>query len=163
MRITRFSDIGLRVLIYLDCAGMQRAPVTMAEIATQFDIPVNHLVKVVGQLSRTGWVLATRGRNGGLRLAADPTQLRIGTVLRELEGETELVDCEGSGCRLRHDCRLRDALKAGVRAFYAAMDSVTLADITADSTGEQIVRMHRSFLHLDSAPPFQPRPALLQA
>jgi Rrf2 family nitric oxide-sensitive transcriptional repressor len=153
MRITRFSDIGLRVLIYLECASANRAPVTMAEIASQFDIPVNHLVKVVGHLSRTGWVLATRGRNGGLRLAADPAQLRIGAVLRELEGETELVDCEGSGCSLRSDCRLRDALKTGMRAFYAAMDSITLAQITASSTGEQIVRMHRTFLQRDSAMP----------
>ncbi len=151
MRLTRFSDIGLRVLIYLERAGAQRAPVTMAEIATQFEIPVNHLVKVVGHLSRTGWVLATRGRNGGLRLAADPAQLRIGVVLRELEGESELVDCDANGCSLRDDCRLRDALKAGMRAFYAAMDSVTLAQITASSTGEQIVRMHRSYLQQDSA------------
>jgi Rrf2 family nitric oxide-sensitive transcriptional repressor len=145
MRITRFSDIGLRVLIYLKCASAARAPVTMAEIATQFDIPVNHLVKVVGQLSRTGWVLATRGRNGGLRLSADPAALRIGVVLRELEGETELVDCEGSRCSLSMDCRLRDALKAGLRAFYGAMDSYTLSDVTEGGTGEQVVRMHRMF------------------
>lgn len=163
MRLTRFSDIGLRVLIYLEGASANRAPVTMAEIATQFDIPVNHLVKVVGHLSRTGWVLATRGRNGGLRLAADPAQLRIGVVLRELEGETELVDCDGGGCTLRSDCRLRDALKAGMRAFYAAMDGVTLAQISASSTGEQIVRMHRTFLQQDSMPPRQEHAQLLQA
>jgi Rrf2 family nitric oxide-sensitive transcriptional repressor len=163
MRLTRFSDIGLRVLIYLERASANRAPVTMAEIATQFDIPVNHLVKVVGHLSRTGWVLATRGRNGGLRLAADPAQLRIGVVLRELEGETELVDCDGSACTLRGDCRLRDALKAGMRAFYAAMDSVTLAQITASSTGEQIVRMHRSFLQQDAMPLRQDSALLMQA
>jgi Rrf2 family transcriptional regulator, nitric oxide-sensitive transcriptional repressor len=151
MRLTRFSDIGLRVLIYLHCAGDKRAPVTMAEIATQFDIPVNHLVKVVGHLSRTGWILATRGRNGGLRLAADPSSLLVGVVLRELEGEAELVDCEGSGCRLRADCSLRDALKAGMAAFYSAMDGYTLADIAGSSTGEHVVHMHRTFLQQDGA------------
>lgn len=151
MRITRFSDIGLRVLIYLERAGADRGPVTVAEIGAQFDLPVNHLVKVVGRLSRAGWILAIRGRNGGLRLSADAGQLRIGTVLRELEGEAELVDCEGTKCRLSADCRLRDALAAGMRAFYGAMDSYTLADVTRSSTGEQIVHMHRMYIQHGSA------------
>ncbi|HAV37025.1 MAG TPA: BadM/Rrf2 family transcriptional regulator, partial [Massilia sp.] len=56
----------------LERAGERPHPVTVAEIATQFDLPLNHLVKVVGHLARAGWVRATRGRNGGLRLAADP-------------------------------------------------------------------------------------------
>ncbi len=146
MRLTRFSDIGLRVLIYLARAGEERGPVTVAEIATQFDLPVNHLVKVVGHLARAGWIVATRGRNGGLRLVAHARQLTIGVVLRELEGNAELVDCEGTSCRLSADCMLRDALRAGMQAFYAAMDRYTLAQLTEGRTGEQIVRMHRMFL-----------------
>lgn len=145
MRLTRFSDIGLRVLIYLERVGHSQAQVTVAEIAAQFDVPVNHLVKVAGHLTRAGWVTATRGRNGGLRLSADPATLRIGTVLRELEGEAELVDCIGTSCALAGDCAVREALKAGMRAFYEAMDRYTLAQMTQGATGEQIIRMHRSF------------------
>ncbi len=146
MRITRFSDIGLRVLIYLAGADQQRAPATVAEISKQFDIPANHLVKVVGQLARAGWIQALRGRKGGLRLQADPQSLRIGTVLRELEGDAELVDCEAQRCRLSKDCLLRAALAAGLRAFYDAMDRYTLADVSGGIVGEQIITMHRDFL-----------------
>lgn len=146
MRLTRFSDIGLRVLIYLARAGEDRGPVTVAELATQFGVPANHLVKIVGHLNKVGWVKATRGRNGGLRLATDAAALRIDAVLRELEGDTELADCEGSDCVLRQDCRLRGALATGMRAFYDAMNGFTLAQITDGSTGEQIVRMHRRYL-----------------
>jgi Rrf2 family nitric oxide-sensitive transcriptional repressor len=146
MRLTRFSDIGLRVLIYLERAGERPHPVTVAEIGAQFDIPLNHLVKVVGQLAKLGWIKATRGRKGGLRLAADPATLTIGQVLRKLEGEEdELVDCEGTDCALKLDCQLRGMLRAGMRAFYEAMDRYTLADATAGGTGEQVVRMHRMF------------------
>lgn len=150
MRLTRFSDIGLRVLMYLAQADTQRAPATVAEIANQFDIPINHLVKVVAQLSRKGWILATRGRRGGLNLAVDARKLKIGAVLRELEGDTELVDCEAQNCRLSHDCRLRGALAAGQRAFYDAMDKFSLADIVQGSTGEQIIVMHREFVSSSS-------------
>lgn len=132
--------------MYLAQADAQRAPATVAEIANQFDIPVNHLVKVVAQLSRKGWILATRGRKGGLNLAVDARQLKIGVVLRELEGDTGLVDCEAQNCRLSFDCRLRGALAAGQRAFYDAMDKFSLADIVQGSTGEHIIVMHREFI-----------------
>lgn len=146
MRLTRFSDIGLRVLIYLARAGERSVPVTIAEIASQFDLPVNHLVKVVGELGRHGWIQATRGRNGGLRLQVLPASLKIGAVLRKLEGEAELADCSGQSCRLSPDCILRGALAEGLRAFYDAMDRYTLADVTKGSTGQQVVRMHREFM-----------------
>jgi Rrf2 family nitric oxide-sensitive transcriptional repressor len=44
------------------------------------------------------------------------------------------------------DCQLRGMLRAGMRAFYDAMDRYTLAHATAGNTGEQVVRMHRMFL-----------------
>ena len=161
MRLTRFSDIGLRVLIYLERAGERPHPVTVAEIGKQFDIPLNHLVKVVGQLAKLGWVQATRGRNGGLRLAADPATLTIGQVLRKLEGEdNELVDCDGTGCALKLDCQLRGMLRTGMQAFYNAMDRYTLAHATAGNTGEQVMRMHRMFWDggaaKDSLPALEP-------
>lgn len=151
MHLTRFSDIGLRVLIYLSRAKAERAPATVAEIALQFELSTHHLVKVVGHLGRAGWLQATRGRRGGLRLSVDPALLQIGTVLRELEGDAELVDCEAQACRLKQDCVLRGALQVGLDAFYTAMNAYTLADISGGATGEQIVRMHRNILHTSAA------------
>src|SRR5947209_2285409 len=144
MRLTRFSDIGLRVLMYL-ARESRPLSVTVAEVAVQFDIPHNHLVKVVGAMAKLGWIDATRGRNGGIRLAANPDEIRIGSVLRALEGDMEAVDCEGIGCRLAGDCSVRYALRRGVEAFYNAMDEYTLAQIVRGSTGEHIVTMHRNF------------------
>lgn len=145
MKLTRFSDIGLRVLMYL-AKETRSSAVTVAEVAVQFDVPHNHLVKVVGALAKMGWIDAVRGRNGGIRLAVAPEKLHIGVVLRVLEGDTELVDCEGLGCRLSGDCVLRNALRVGVEAFYDAMNQYTLADIIGGNVGEQIVHMHRTFL-----------------
>lgn len=146
MRVTQFSDIGLRVLIYLAKADEDRAPATISEIAMQFDIPNNHLVKVVGHMARIGWIQATRGRNGGIKLFVPPEELRIGTVLRELEGDAELVDCEAKRCGLSQDCMLRNALNIGLKAFYDTLNQYTLADMVVGRTGEKIVLMHRAFL-----------------
>jgi Rrf2 family nitric oxide-sensitive transcriptional repressor len=145
MRLTRFSDIGLRVLMYL-AREPRTTSVTVAEVAAQFDIPHNHLVKVVGAMAKRGWIDAMRGRHGGIRLAMNAADIRIGVVLRALEGDNEAVDCEGIGCRLAGECALRDALRRGVEAFYNAMDEYTLAQMVGGNTGEHIIKMHRSFL-----------------
>ncbi|TMS58480.1 Rrf2 family transcriptional regulator [Imbroritus primus] len=145
MRLTRFSDIGLRVLMYL-ASDARTTPVTVAEVAQQFAIPHNHLVKAVGALAKLGWVDATRGRHGGIRLGIAAEQLHIGTVLRALEGDDEVVDCQGLDCALSGDCLLRHALRAGQDAFYATMNRYTLRDIVGAGTGAQIIRLHREFL-----------------
>lgn len=145
MRLTRFSDIGLRVLMYL-ARSERDQPITVAEVSAQFDLPHNHVVKVVGALVKLGWVDATRGRNGGIRLGVAAASLGVGTVLRALEGDKEAVDCEGFECQLADDCFLRHALREGLAAFYTAMNRYTVAQLVGAGTGEKIVQLHRTFL-----------------
>lgn len=151
MRLTRFSDIGLQVLMYLCRESREEMSVTVAEIAFQFNVPHNHVVKVVGRLAKLGALQATRGRNGGIRLAKPSSEIRIGQILRELEGSAELADCEAQQCGLKGGCILRGALAVGLNAFYEAMDRYTLEDITGGKTGEQIVHMHRNYLQMATA------------
>lgn len=126
-------------------ASEQRTPaVTVAEVAQQFAVSHDHLVKVVGAMVKLGWLAATRGRNGGIQLRVAADSLRIGTVLRALEGDNEVVDC--STCPLASDCILRSALRVGVDAFYDAMNRHTLADLVRGNSGIQIIRLHRQFL-----------------
>lgn len=152
MQLTRFSDFGLRVLMYLARQEERTLPVTIGEIAEQFGVPHNHLVKVVNRLGKLGWVSATRGRHGGLRLAAAPDALRLGQVLQGLEEVTELIDCDNPPCVLDGRCLLKAALNAGLAAFYAKMDEYTLADVCAKRTGEAIITLHRQFLAQQERP-----------
>jgi Rrf2 family nitric oxide-sensitive transcriptional repressor len=145
MQLTRFSDLGLRVLMYL--ARVEREdPVTNAEIAEQFHVPHNHVIKVVNRLGKLGWVATQRGRNGGLRLSVSPDALRLGHALRSLEGTTQIVDCNDPPCVLRIGCLAKSALDAGLQAFYAKLDEYTLADICAARTGSQLITLHRKFV-----------------
>jgi Rrf2 family nitric oxide-sensitive transcriptional repressor len=145
MQLTRFTDFGLRVLMYLSQHD-RPTPVTIAEIAGQFGVPHNHLIKVVNRLGKVGWVTTLRGRNGGLRLALPPEQLKLGQVLRDLEEATELIDCNDPPCPLDGRCLLKAALDAGLTAFYQAMDRYTLADVCRKQTAATIIQLHRNFL-----------------
>ena len=144
MQLTRFTDLGLRVLLYLTHKERDTF-VTIAEIAEQFEVPHNHLIKVVNRLGKLGWIVATRGRNGGLNLVCDPRRLSLSTIIQGLEGTTQLIDCASPPCALKSGCQLKSALDIGLRAFYASLEKVYLADMVKTPTGEKIVKLHRDY------------------
>ncbi|TXI44435.1 Rrf2 family transcriptional regulator [Methylophilus sp.] len=143
MQLNKFTDIGLRVLMYLSQSRFDQQ-VTIDEIATTFDLPRNHLIKVITRLNKLGWIKATRGRNGGLELNPESLQLRIGDILRELENTTELINCEKPVCRFHGGCLLKDALQTGLESFYAHMNQHSLFDIVNNNTREKIIAMHKT-------------------
>ncbi|MCT4780421.1 MULTISPECIES: Rrf2 family transcriptional regulator [Exiguobacterium] len=128
MRITQYTDYGLRVLIYL---GLHREEITpMPTIANHYGISSNHLMKVTQQLTKLGYVESTRGRTGGLRLAKDPADINIGQVVREME-PMEIVDCfsaEGR-CVIEPGCHLKGILGRALRAFLKELEQHTLAEL----------------------------------
>jgi Rrf2 family transcriptional regulator, nitric oxide-sensitive transcriptional repressor len=151
LQLTRFSDIGIRLLMYL--AAQQRAtpPVTVAEVATQFKVPRNHLVKVAGLLAKHGYITTLRGRMGGISLAREPANIQIGAVLRVLEGKNEVIACEALECGLNRGCGFRSVLKDALEDFYHKLDQYSLADITSGEPKAEIIRMQASFVRIKAA------------
>lgn len=134
MQLTRFTDVSLRVLMHLARLAPGQSATTQ-EIAAQYNVPYNHLNKVVHHLSKAGWVAASRGRGGGLRLAVPPQELRIGAVARSTEPPGDVIDCFTQACPLRFACALKCALDEAQRAFYAKLDEYTLADVAGQEQG----------------------------
>ncbi len=146
MQLTQFSDIGLRLLMYLANERRVTPAITLAEVANQFNIPKNHLAKVAAKLVKHGWIEAIRGRAGGLRLAMEPSNINLGQVLRMLEGHPEVIDCGKLNCRLRNGCELKTLLENAYAAFFNTLDRQTLADVTNGLANKEIVVMHKSFM-----------------
>lgn len=144
MQLTRFADLGLRVLMYLTQERAQ-VPVTNAEIASQFQVPHNHVIKVVNKLGKLGWVETQRGRGGGLRLAVSAESLRLGDVLRGLEPTHSLVDCDTPPCVLRQRCSVKSALDQALAAFYLSLNEHTLAALCRNRTANVLVMLHRKY------------------
>jgi Rrf2 family transcriptional regulator, nitric oxide-sensitive transcriptional repressor len=133
MRLTTFTDYSLRVLIYLGTHSDQQAAV--GEIALAYGISKNHLMKVILFLADEGYVVTARGKGGGVRLRLDPERIRIGDIVRKSEADSVLVECyspETSECRIERSCLLRGAFQKAVQAFYAVLDTYTLADLVTN-------------------------------
>jgi Rrf2 family nitric oxide-sensitive transcriptional repressor len=129
MRLTAFSDYALRVLMY--AAARDGRLITIDETAGVYGISRAHLMKVVNQLTRAGFLKAVRGRSGGVALARTPVKIRLGDVLRATEPDFALVECFSSGnqCLISPRCRLRGALNEALAAFIGTLDRYTLADL----------------------------------
>ncbi|MEU2838428.1 Rrf2 family transcriptional regulator [Streptomyces sp. NPDC007076] len=144
MRLTRFTDVALRVLMRLAVAENADPPTTR-EVAATMQVPYTHAAKVVAKLQHLGLIEARRGRGGGLSLTGAGRSASIGELVRELEGPGDVVECEGATpCPLRSACRLRGALRRAEEAFYASLDPLTVADLVASPTGPLLIGISRS-------------------
>ncbi|WP_018410394.1 RrF2 family transcriptional regulator [Methyloversatilis thermotolerans] len=143
MHITQHTDYALRVLIHLAANAHRLA--TIQEISDCFDISRSHLMKVVNQLVRLGFVEGVRGKGGGLRLARAPVDIGIGDVIRQMEAGFALVECQGedSRCLLTRDCRLKGVLDRALAAFLAELDRSTLADLIGPAERKALQLLHR--------------------
>lgn len=141
MQINKFTDLSLRVLMYLANEAPDHV-ITISEIAEKFDAPRNHLIKVVTNLNKLGYIQATRGRNGGLKLAKSCADIRLGTVLQLLE-HGSLIDCNHPVCPIRGVCNLKHILDKGLHMFYREMNQYTLKDILDTQTETALIALHR--------------------
>jgi len=127
MRLTRYTDYAMRVLLYLGARADRLC--SIAEVSRAYGISQNHLMKVVNDLARQGYVESVRGRFGGIRLGHPPEAINVGAVIRHTEDDFDLVDC--GSCIIAPACGLTGALHEALAAFMAVLDGYTLADLLA--------------------------------
>jgi Rrf2 family transcriptional regulator, nitric oxide-sensitive transcriptional repressor len=125
VKLTRYTDYALRVLIYVGLRSDTQ--VSIREMASRYDISENHLMKVVQDLGRAGFLITSRGRGGGVRLGRTSESIRIGDVVRLTELDFDIADCES--CSLSGKCRLTSIFTDATGAFLAVLDRYTLADV----------------------------------
>lgn len=132
MQLTKFTDLGLRVMMRL-AVSPEGVGLTTGRVAEEMAIPYTHTTKVVLRLKELGMIEARRGRGGGLTITERARGTSVGWLTRRLEGDDEVVTCEGgTPCPLRHGCALRGALLRAQDAFYASLDTITVADLVRE-------------------------------
>lgn len=132
MQLSRFTDLSLRVLLYLAQKPPGHPRVTMREIARFYRVSHEHLRKVVHRLAMEGYLATTQGRRGGVRLGRSASEINIGEVVECMERDLSIVDCAAQQCVLKGPCTLKHALSIAGAAFVEELRRVTLADLVAD-------------------------------
>jgi Rrf2 family transcriptional regulator, nitric oxide-sensitive transcriptional repressor len=133
LKLTAYTNYALRTLMF--CALHPGQLVRMEDVSDAYGISRAHLLKAARQLGQLGYLKNVRGRSGGVRLGRAPEEIVIGEVVRQTEGDLELVECfnpETNTCPLIGACKLSILFRAGLGAFFAELDKVTLADMVTN-------------------------------
>ena len=104
MKLTLFTDYSMRVLLYLGAQPDRLC--SIGEVAQAYRVSQNHMMKVVNQLVRQGYVESVRGRSGGIRLGRAAEDINLGALIRAT-----------------------GVLGEALGAFLAVLDRYTLADM----------------------------------
>ncbi len=136
MHLTAYTDYSLRVLIYLGI--QQHRLATIGEISETYGISANHLMKIIHNLGKLGYIDTIRGRAGGIKLAGKPKEVNLGQLVRQVEPDFAIVDCfdpkRRSGCLISPACRLQLVFDKAVQGFLNVLDQHTLADLLQNPT-----------------------------
>jgi Rrf2 family nitric oxide-sensitive transcriptional repressor len=130
VQLSLHADYALRLLIYL--GTHPGAIATTRDVSLAYGISKHHLVRVGQTLRAHGYVELVPGRAGGIRLARDPADIRLGDVVTDTEPHLRLVECFDAAtntCPIIDTCGLRTPLQGATRAFIASLNERTLADL----------------------------------
>ncbi|MEN3942777.1 Rrf2 family transcriptional regulator [Prosthecobacter sp. SYSU 5D2] len=138
MRLSLFTDYSLRVLIF---GAVKEGPFPLHEVADAYNVSRHHLVKVVNNLTKQGYLNTRRGRGGGIELAMKPEDIQIGKLVRGTETSSPLVECfdlKTNTCPIHSCCGLKGAMSQALGAFYGTLDRYTLQDILGGGRKESL-------------------------
>lgn len=134
MRLTRFTDYSLRVLIYLGQNNGSR--VTIQQISDAYDISKNHLMKVVSNLTRLNLVVAQRGPGGGIQLNRPANEIGLDEIIGTTEKHLQNIHSadEVHPDEATADSQLDSILRHALQAYVAELKHFTLADVLTPET-----------------------------
>lgn len=150
MKLTSYTNYAMRSL---QLAAI-KAPdlVRVDDVAKIHKLSRPHIMKIVHELGKAGYLETVRGRGGGFRLARDAKDIIVGDVVRMTEGPLDIVECfnpDTNTCPLMGICILSRKMQEATAAFMAVLDDLTIADI-ASNRGQLLERI--APLDVPSAP-----------
>lgn len=127
MQLNKFTDYALRILMYV--SQPREMLYTIAELAERLEVSENHAVKIVHFMAKQHWIITTRGKGGGIRLAPSTLELSLGYIVRCLEQDQPLVNCHTPPCVLVANCQLKSILNQALAQFYDNLDQFKFKDV----------------------------------
>ncbi|MCM8760520.1 MAG: Rrf2 family transcriptional regulator [Candidatus Omnitrophica bacterium] len=135
MKITYKGDYALKAIfqLALHYGKSDECVMSISEIAKLGDMPVKFLEQILLALRRGGFVKSRRGVKGGFLLARHPKEIKVGEVIRFMEGPIEPIACvekeSYKGCKDVAGCIFRDIWKEVKNSVCAIVDALTFEDL----------------------------------
>ena len=131
MKITYKGDYAIKTIMDL-ASHYSRSPVTIHDLSARADIPVKFLEQILLDLKRGGFVESRRGKTGGYFLNKSPDKIRLGEIVRFIDGPIEPVSCVNpryKGCRDIKSCVFKSIWEQVTASTAKIIDNITFEDL----------------------------------
>jgi len=131
MKITYKGDYALKAVLDL-ALHYDTGVVTIHDLAERIDAPIKFLEQILLDLKRGGFVESRRGKVGGYLLAKMPRDVRLGDVIRFMDGPIEPIGCvekNYSACRDVKSCIFRKIWQEIAQANVKKVDNISFEDL----------------------------------
>ena len=131
MRLTYKGDYALKTILDL-ALHYRKNPVTINDLAKRADIPTKFLEQILLDLKRGGFVVSRRGKVGGYLLARAPSEIKLGEVIRFIDGPIEPIACVDKnykGCNDINKCVFRSIWQQITELNSKITDNITFEDL----------------------------------
>jgi Rrf2 family protein len=133
--LTQKAKYALRALVVLADAQSE-GPLPIPQVAERARAPHKFLEAILLELRRGGVLRSTRGKAGGYALAMAPAAIRLGTVIRIVDGPLALIPCASltayrpcSDCPDPEACAIRRLMRQVRDATAAILDDATIEEL----------------------------------
>jgi Rrf2 family protein len=131
LRFSKRADYGLMAVHYI-AFHQHRGVVNTKRIAEDLGIPPELLAKVLQRLAKRKLITSVNGPKGGYVLARQPETIKVGEVLRAIEGPLGIVHCyQDYQCPQLDRCNIRRPVSAIQASIERLLDTISLEQMNS--------------------------------
>jgi Rrf2 family protein len=137
--LSKRTEYGLRAVVQL-ARLWPRTYVQSRDLAQQEHLPTKFLESILLALRRGGFLESKVGAGGGYRLSRSPRGIRVGDIIRRLEGRLTLKEQAGPAELSPGEAAVRLLNRKLTEATDAVLDDMTLEELleqVSRATGHQ--------------------------
>jgi Rrf2 family protein len=139
LMLSKKAKYGLTALIHL-AKKQDGGPVLISNLAKKGKIPQKFLELILLELKREGILQSKKGRGGGYSLARPAELIRIGQVIRIMDGPLAPIACVSetayekcAECIDEKKCAIRNVMKKVRDSIANILDATTLSELSMSS------------------------------
>ena len=146
--LTNKGKYGLKAMVHL--AGLKPGTLAQAaDIAQRNSISKKFLDHILTELRNGGFVYSKKGKGGGYALARPPHEIRVGAIVRTLDGPLAPLPCASvtayracDDCADLRTCPVRLVMLDARNAIANVLDNRTLAELRVESGQDEAETMY---------------------
>ncbi|MBI3314010.1 MAG: Rrf2 family transcriptional regulator [Candidatus Omnitrophica bacterium] len=147
--ISKKTKYAIKALLLLSEGVTTSQTQLISDLARKGKIPKKFLESILLELKNDGILRSKKGKGGGYSLAKRPSQIKLGALLRILEGPLAPLPClsktayeKCAECEDENTCALRLTMKEMYKAQTEILDNTTLEDMLEKSRALQTSEMY---------------------